>query len=69
MDKSELKTYIDKAYNLYKNSTEGKEEEQYKQGSRESLKKSIDESESIYNKDFLNKKQFRGKIIYVKEIC
>ena len=66
VDKSELKTYIDKAYNLYKNSTEGKEEEQYKQGSRESLKKSIDESESIYNKDSATQNEIDDQVSQLK---
>lgn len=50
VDKSELKAYIDKADNLYKNSTEGNEEGQYKTSARENLKKSIGEAENIYNK-------------------
>ena len=66
VDKSELKTYIDKAYNLYKNSTEGKEDEQYKQGSRESLKKSIDETEGIYNKDSATQNEIDDQVSQLK---
>ena len=49
VDKSELKSYIDKAENLYNNSTEGSKTGQYKSGSKSNLKKYIDEASKIYS--------------------
>lgn len=66
VDKAELKAYIDKAYNLYKNSTEGNEEGQYKQAVRENLKKSIDEAENIYNKDSATQNEVDDQVSQLK---
>ncbi|MGN1032317.1 MAG: chitobiase/beta-hexosaminidase C-terminal domain-containing protein [Intestinibacter sp.] len=66
VDKSELKSYIDKAENLYNNSTEGSKVGQYKSGSRANLKKYIDEANKVYSEKSSTQEKVDGQVSKLK---
>lgn len=66
VDKSELKSYIDKAENLYNNSTEGSKTGQYKSGSKSNLKKYIDEASKVYSEKASTQEEVDSQVSKLK---
>ncbi|MGM9530521.1 chitobiase/beta-hexosaminidase C-terminal domain-containing protein [Intestinibacter sp.] len=66
VDKSELKSYIDKAENLYNNSTEGSKTGQYKSGSKSNLKKYIDEANKVYSEKASTQEEVDSQVSKLK---
>lgn len=62
VDKTELKKYINKAQDLYDNSSEGKKTGQYKLGSKSKLKKSIQKAKNIYDDESSIQKEVDNQV-------
>lgn len=62
VDKDELKNYINKAEDLYNNSSEGKQIGQYKSGSKQKLKNSINDAKKVYNNDSVTQKEVDNQV-------
>ncbi|CDA10405.1 hypothetical protein Q604_UNBC18652G0002 [human gut metagenome] len=62
VDKEKLKKYINKAEDLYNNSSEGKKTGQYKSGSKSKLKSSINDAKEIYDNESATQKEVDNQV-------